>query len=126
MGADVLIVEDQVLIAIHLQDLVEDAGHRVSAIAHDTSAAMAEAARQRPSFAIMDLRLANGSSGLDAAQQLYEMYGVRCIFVSANIDDDVRSRAAKFQALGFIGKPFLPAEVISTVQDAARTTGVAD
>ena len=60
MGADVLIVEDQVLIAIHLQDLVEEAGHRVMAIAHETAEALAAAARQRPAFAIMDLRLANG------------------------------------------------------------------
>jgi DNA-binding NarL/FixJ family response regulator len=123
MGADVLIVEDQVLIAIHLQDLVEEAGHQVSAIAHDTAAAMAAAARQRPAFAIMDLRLANGSNGLDAAQQLYETFGVRCMFVSANIDDDVRRKAANFESLGFIGKPFLPAEVIAAVQAAARVTG---
>jgi DNA-binding NarL/FixJ family response regulator len=126
MGAGVLIVEDQVLIAIHLQDLVEEAGHRVSAIAHDTAAAMAAAARQRPAFAIMDLRLANGSNGLDAAQQLYQSYGVRCLFVSANIDEEVRKKAAQFQSLGFLGKPFLPAEVISAVQTAARVTGADD
>lgn len=124
MGAGVLIVEDQVLIAIHLQDLVEEAGHRVSAIAHDTAEAIAAAARQRPSFAIMDLRLANGSHGLDAAHQLYENFGVRCIFVSANIDDEVRSRAAAFKSLGFIGKPFLAAEVIAAVKAAARVTGI--
>lgn len=124
MGPGVLIVEDQVLIAIHLQDLVEQAGHRVSAIAHDTPTAMAAAARQCPAFAIMDLRLANGSHGLDAAKQLYETYGVRCVFVSANIDDEVRSKAAAFESLGFIGKPFLAAEVIAAVQAAARATGV--
>jgi DNA-binding NarL/FixJ family response regulator len=71
----------------------------------------------------MDLRLANDSNGLDAAQQLYEKFGVRCLFVSANIDDEVRSTAARFQALGFLGKPFLAAEVISAVQAAARATG---
>ena len=123
MGAGVLIVEDQVLIAIHLQDLVEEAGHQVIAIAHDTTAAIAAAARQRPSFAIMDLRLANGSHGLDAAQQLYENFGVRCIFVSANIDDEVRSKAAALKSLGFIGKPFLAAEVMAALKAAARATG---
>jgi two-component system, response regulator PdtaR len=126
MGAGVLIVEDQVLIAIHLQDLVEEAGHRVSAVAHDTPAAVAAAARERPAFAIMDLRLANGSSGLDAAQQLYERFGVRCLFVSANIDEEVRRKALTFEALGFIGKPFLPAEIITAVQTAMRVTGAED
>lgn len=122
MGLEVLIVEDQVLIAIHLQDLVEETGHRVGAIAHDAAEALAAAARRRPAFAIMDLRLAQGASGIDVARQLYESHGVRCLFVSANIDDDVRRRVAELEPLGFIGKPFLAAEVIAAVQKAALAT----
>jgi DNA-binding NarL/FixJ family response regulator len=119
MGLEVLIVEDQVLIAIHLQDLVEEAGHRVTAVAHDGPGAMEAAARHRPRIAIMDLRLAHGTSGIDVARQLYETFGTRCLFISANIDDEVRRRVAELRPLGFIGKPFLPAEVISAVQAAA-------
>lgn len=122
MGIEVLIVEDQVLIAIHLQDLVEEAGHEVGAIAHDAADALAAAARGRPAFAIMDLRLSNGASGIDVARRLYEMYGVRCLFVSANITDEVRQQVAGLQPLGFIGKPFLAAEVIAAVRNAARVT----
>lgn len=123
MGSEVLIVEDQVLIAIHLQDLVEEAGYGVSGMAHDAVEALAAAARQRPSFAIMDLRLADGVSGIDVARQLYELYGVRCLFVSANINEDVRRQVADLRPLGFIGKPFLPAEVIAAVRAAALTLG---
>ena len=119
MGLEVLIVEDQVLIAIHLQDLVEEAGHRVAAIAHDAKGALAAAASGRPAIAIMDIRLAHGESGIDVARQLYEAHGMRCLFVSANIDDTVRQRVAELQPLGFIGKPFLSAEVIAAVQAAA-------
>ena|SRR6187402_1663392 len=124
MGLEVLIVEDQVLIAIHLQDLVEEAGHRASAIAHDAAGALAAAARYRPALAIMDIRLANGASGIDVARQLYQEHGIRCLFVSANIDDTVRSRVADLEPLGFIGKPFLAAEVIAAVQGAANSIGV--
>ncbi|HEY0940870.1 MAG TPA: response regulator [Steroidobacter sp.] len=123
MGSEVLIVEDQVLIAIHLQDLVEEAGHRVSGMAHDGVEALSAAARQRPAFAIMDLRLADGVSGIDVARQLYELYEVRCLFVSANINDDVRRQVADLRPLGFIGKPFLPAEVISAVRAAVLKLG---
>ncbi|MBM0107445.1 response regulator [Steroidobacter sp. S1-65] len=122
MGTEVLIVEDQVLIAIHLQDLVEEAGYRVAAIAHDAAGALAEVAQQRPAFAIMDIRLANGGSGVEVARQLYLEYGVRCLFISANINDEVRARVAELQPLGFIGKPFLAAEVIGAVQAAALAT----
>lgn len=121
MGLEVLIVEDQVLIAIHLQDLVEEAGHRATAVAHDSDGALAAAARHRPAFAIMDIRLAHGVSGIDVARQLYEKHGIRCLFVSANIDEAVRNRVADLEPLGFIGKPFLAAEVIAAVQAAAIT-----
>jgi len=119
MELEVLIVEDQVLIAIHLQDLVEEAGHRVVATAHDGDGALAAAESARPTIAIMDIRLANGASGIDVARQLYDAYGLRCLFVSANIDESVRSRVADLRPLGFIGKPFLAAEVITAVQAAA-------
>lgn len=119
MGLEVLIVEDQMLIAIHLQDLVEEAGHRVVAIAHDGVSALAAAASHRPKIAIMDIRLAHGASGIDVARQLYEEHRIRCLFVSANINEDVRRRVADLRPLGFIGKPFLAAEVISAVQAAA-------
>lgn len=119
MGLEVLVVEDQVLIAIHLQDLVEEAGYQVVAIAHDGAGALAAAASQRPAIAIMDLRLANGASGIDVARQLFDMHGTRCLFISANIDDEVRRRVADLRPLGFIGKPFLAAEVIAAVQAAA-------
>lgn len=119
MGLEVLIVEDQALIAFHLQDLVEEAGHRVVALAHDADSALAAAADQRPTIAIMDIRLAHGTSGVDVARQLYEAHGIRCLFISANINDEVRQRVADLRPLGFIGKPFLPAEVISALQAAA-------
>jgi DNA-binding NarL/FixJ family response regulator len=122
MGLPVLIVEDQVLIAIHLQDLVEEAGCQVTATAHDTTEALAAAARARPRLAIMDIRLANGASGIDAARELYRLHGVRCLFISANINDDVRRQVAELRPLGFIGKPFLAAEVIAAVRRAALAT----
>jgi DNA-binding NarL/FixJ family response regulator len=123
VGARVLIVEDQVLIAIHLQDLVEEAGCEVGAIAHNPAEALAAAAQQRPTFAIMDIRLGADASGVDVARQLFESARVRCLFVSANIDDEVRREVADLQPLGYIGKPFLATDVITAVRSAALATG---
>ncbi len=100
MAATVLIVEDQVLIAWHLSDLVEGAGHRVLAIARDPAEAMEAAARQRPDFALMDIRLHGGTSGLEAARMLFECWGVRSIYISANLDPATRAQAEALQAVG--------------------------
>ena len=120
MAASVLIVEDQVLIAWHLSDLVEGAGHRVLAIARDPAEAMEAASRQRPDFALMDIRLHGGTSGLEAARMLFECWGVRSIYISANLDPTTRSQAEQWQPLGFVGKPFLPGEVMKAVERAVK------
>jgi CheY-like chemotaxis protein len=120
MAATVLIVEDQMLIAWHLSDLIEGAGHRVLAIARDPAEAMEAAAKQRPDFALMDIRLHGGSSGLEAARMLYECWGVRSVFISANVDAGTRAHAERLQPLGFVGKPFLPAEVLEALDRAVR------
>jgi two-component system, response regulator PdtaR len=120
MAATVLIVEDQMLIAWHLSDLIEGAGHRVLAITRDPAEAMAAAAKQRPDFAFMDIRLHGGTSGLEAARMLHECWGVRSIFLSANLDSETRAQAQALQPLGFIGKPFLAAEILEAIERAQR------
>lgn len=120
MEAAVLIVEDEVLIAFHLQALVEQAGHRVTDIASDPADALSCATTRRPDFAFMDVRLAGGSSGLEAAKMLYEQFGIRSMFISANIDSDMRARAEQLRPLGYLGKPFMAGDVLLAIQRAVR------
>lgn len=126
MAAAVLIVEDQMLIAWHLRDLVEQAGHEVVALARNPAEALAAAAQHKPDFAIMDVRLESGASGLEAARMLYEGWGVRSIYVSANLDGETRAQAEQFKPLGFVGKPFLPAELSDAIARAVREIDALD
>jgi CheY-like chemotaxis protein len=66
----------------------------------------------------MDIRLQGGTSGLEAARMLFECWGVRSIYISANLDPSTRAQAEPLQPLGFVGKPFLPAEVIDALERA--------
>ena len=120
MEVDVLIVEDEMLIGFHLQDLVEAAGLRVSAIARTADEAIEAAAARRPAFALMDMRLDGGSNGLHAARVLFERWGIRSIFISANLDDQARAASRELQPLGYIGKPFLPSEILTALERAVR------
>lgn len=120
MPACVLIVEDQILIAWQLQELLEEAGYRVLAVASNPAEAIAAAGQERPDFALMDIRLDSGTSGIDAARELYDRWKVRSIYVSANLDPRTRAEAAPYRPLGFIGKPFLPADVLAAVRAATR------
>lgn len=74
-----------------LGKLVTDLGHEVCARAASASDAIAQAAALKPDVAIMDLRLAKGSSGVDAVRALYERHALRCITMSGNLDEPTRA-----------------------------------
>jgi CheY-like chemotaxis protein len=79
----VLIIEDEALIAMDLADLVESLGHRVVGTARTRSEAVALAKLRRPGLILADIQLADGSSGLDAVNELLGSFEVPVIFVTA-------------------------------------------
>ena len=84
---EVLIVEDEALIASYLEALVVSFGYEVCALAASAPEAIENAAIHMPDVVLMDIRLARGTSGIEAARQIYARQGLRCIFLSANLDD---------------------------------------
>jgi CheY-like chemotaxis protein/DNA-directed RNA polymerase specialized sigma24 family protein len=80
---DVLIIEDEPLIAIDIQMLVEELGHRVVAIARTRDEAVAAAKTSTPGLILADIQLADGSSGLDAVNQILNDFSVPVIFITA-------------------------------------------
>jgi CheY-like chemotaxis protein/DNA-directed RNA polymerase specialized sigma24 family protein len=80
---DVLIIEDEPLIAIDIQMLVEELGHRVLTIARTRDEAVAAAKSAAPGLILADIQLADGSSGLDAVNQILSDFSVPVIFITA-------------------------------------------
>lgn len=83
VATDVLIIEDEPLIAMDLESLVEGLGHRVTSIARTHTEAVAAAGTEQPGLILADIQLADGSSGLDAANELLNSFTVPVIFVTA-------------------------------------------
>ena len=115
MEARVLIVEDEALIALHLEQLAIEAGHRVVGISFDLREAIEMAQGQRPDFAFVDMRLRNGASGLEVVRQLRQQYDTPSILVSGNLDAQAREAASAFRPIAMIGKPFLPASIVTAM-----------
>ena len=120
----VLIVENGAIIAMHLAKLVTDLGHEVCAYAASASDAIAQATAFKRDVAIMDLRLAKGSSGVDAARALYERHALRCIFVSGNLDEPTRAALLPYDSIDFLGKPVLPLLLQRALRKAEGLTGL--
>jgi two-component system, response regulator PdtaR len=73
--------------------------------------AIASAEVHRPDIVLMDLRLAHGGSGAEAACQIYKSLRIRSIVVSANIDATAREALQNCAPIAFVAKPFRPTEL---------------
>ncbi len=80
---DVVIIEDEPFIALDLQTLVEEQGHRVIAVARTHREAVEAIAKERPGLILADIQLADGSSGLEAVNEILGNFSVPVIFITA-------------------------------------------
>jgi CheY-like chemotaxis protein len=98
----VMIVEDEMLLAMELESEVELAGHEVTGLAMSREQALQSLASQTPDFAFVDIHLADGATGLDIGRKL-AAEGIPYVFVSGNIKKIPADFAG---ALGAIEKPY--------------------
>jgi len=83
LATDVLIIEDEPIIGLDLMRLTRELGHRVTGVAATRDEAVEMAGRQRPGLVLSDIRLADGSSGLDAATDILKSFDIPVIFITA-------------------------------------------
>ena len=83
VATDVLIIEDEPVIAVDLEFMVVNLGHRVIGIARTHSEAVSLAQQKRPGLVLADIKLADGSSGLDAVNEILTQFDVPVIFITA-------------------------------------------
>jgi DNA-directed RNA polymerase specialized sigma24 family protein/CheY-like chemotaxis protein len=120
IATDVLIIEDETFIAMDIEALVESLGHRVIGVARTHSEAIALARKKRPGLILADIQLADGSSGLDAVNELLSTFEVPVIFITAYPERFLTGQRPEPAFL--IAKPFQLA-VVSAVASQALFFG---
>jgi CheY-like chemotaxis protein len=83
ISTDVLIIEDEPVIAMDLEAIVTALGHRVTHIARTHREAVAAIAEHQPGLVLADIRLADDSSGLDAVNEILQTCNLPVIFITA-------------------------------------------
>jgi len=83
LRTDVLIIEDEPIIAMDLEAMVNDLGHSVLRIARTRQEAVAAIINQPPGLVLADIQLADGSSGLDAVNEILSVCDVPVVFITA-------------------------------------------
>lgn len=83
IASDILIIEDEPLIAIDIEDIVTSLGHRSVGIARTRKDAVKMARETGPQLILSDIHLADGSSGIDAVNDILKDFDVPVIFITA-------------------------------------------
>ncbi len=83
MSTDILIIEDEPLIAYDLEQIVEELGHRLIGVARTLKEATALATGKQPGLVLADIQLADGSSGIDAVDEILKQGEAPVIFITA-------------------------------------------
>jgi CheY-like chemotaxis protein len=102
----ILVVEDEALIAIDLKARLEDLGYDVPAIGASADMALDLACCHNPDLILMDIRLRDGSDGIEAASEVRQRLNIPIIFLTSYFDAETLERARLTQPFGYIVKPF--------------------
>ena len=101
MSSKVVIIEDEVLLALDIERVLEDGGYEVVGIAADRHEALVLGATA--DLALVDLNLRDGLTGPQTARDLAERFGTRIVYVTAN---PAQIKTPAPTAVGVMSKPF--------------------
>lgn len=119
----VLIVEDEMIVQMHLRCIVDGLGHEVTGMATTPREALEAAGREAPELVLMDVRLAEGGDGIQTAQELRDRFDCALLFITAHADEETVDRSQAVGATGYIVKPFTDAEVRASISTALAGHG---
>lgn len=116
LRTNVLIIEDEPIIAADIEGLVEELGHSVDGIAAIMDTAIESAKKKTPGLILADVQLADGSSGIDAVAEILKHVDVPVIFITAFPERLLTGD--KPEPAYLISKPFEPSNVKAAISQA--------
>jgi PAS domain S-box-containing protein len=116
MKGKILVVEDEPIVALDLQQEVEQLGLTVVGQAESADEALMAAEENRPDLALMDVRIVGSLDGIQTARLLREAYGIPVIFLTSYSDEPTIKRAARELPYGYLTKPFQRRELKAALE----------
>lgn len=122
-ATDILVIEDEPIIAMDVRQLVEACGHRVIGVAASEAQAVRLAQERRPGLILADVNLGMGGDGINAVNRIQQELKVPVVFVTAYPERLLT--AEQVEPAFVISKPFEPlALAIATYQAVSATVPI--
>jgi CheY-like chemotaxis protein len=116
----ILIVEDEMIIAEDMADVLTQLGYEVTAIVPSGYDAIEQAATTHPDIVLMDINLQGEIDGVDAATQIRSTQQIPVVFLTAYADQNTIERAKATEPYGYLLKPFQDRELKITIEIAIQ------
>jgi DNA-directed RNA polymerase specialized sigma24 family protein len=117
VAGKVMIIEDETIIAMDIESLVSEMGHRVTGVARTHREAVDLARKDMPDLILADIQLADNSSGIEAVNEVMEALGTRPVIFITAFPERLLSGERKEPAF-LIAKPYTQEQVRSAVSQA--------
>jgi YesN/AraC family two-component response regulator len=118
VGAKILIVEDERLVAQHISQLLKDADYDICAIASDGGTAIKKIVELGPDLVLLDIRIKGETDGIEVGEHIQHFYDIPILYLTAFSDSDTLKRVKVTNPLGYILKPFRSEQLLSAISIA--------
>ena len=114
----ILIVENDYIVAEDLKQILEKMGYDIRGITATGQDAITKTGETNPDLILMDIMLNGNMDGIEAAQQIHNIYNIPFVYLSAYLDNATLKRAKITEPYGYISKPFDNMRMQSTIERA--------
>jgi len=112
----IMIVEDEVVVAMELQEALKAMGYRVSAIVSSGEEAISKVDSMPPDLILMDIKLHGELDGIETAGRIRERHDIPVIYLTAYADEHTLNRAKVTEPFGYLIKPTSERELRTTIE----------
>jgi PAS domain S-box-containing protein len=116
--AQILVVEDEQIVALELTDRLVRMGHAVPAIVATAEEAVEHTERLHPDLVLMDIKLQGKMDGIAAAERIRRKLDIPIVYITAFADDQTVKRATATEPYGYLLKPFQERELHVVIEVA--------
>jgi len=121
MGANILIVEDESIVAMEIEEYLLDEGYRVERICADATCAFETATTCQIDLILMDISLIE-SSGIEASKRIKAVKDIPIVFLTSYIDTEIIDQAIEVEPTAYLTKPFNPNELLASIKIGLKKT----
>ena len=116
--ANIVIVEDEAIVAMDIKRCLKQLGYQVAGVAANSEDAVQQIVDNRPDLVLMDIRLKGDIDGIETAWRIRQRVNVPIVYLTAHSDPETLERAKFTEPYGYILKPYEDRDLHTTIEMA--------